>query len=115
MFVFDRARILFKKINARSGCIFVKIRNVSRDYIGETGRRKVGRTDEHGGKDKQSWIYKHSSTTKHICAKDNGFEILATGYQDRRRRKLAESMFITDLKPFSTNKKKESYKLTLFT
>ena len=84
------------------------------DYIGETARRKVVRTAEHGGKDKQSWIFKHTSTTKHPRAKDEDFEILATGYEDRRRRKLAEAMFIRDLKP-SLNKQKESYKLALFT
>ena len=84
------------------------------DYIGETARRKVARTEEHGGKDKESWIFKHSSTTKHPRAKDEDFEILATGYEDRRRRKLAEAMFIRDLKP-SLNKQKESYKLALFT
>ena len=83
------------------------------DYIGETARRKVIRTAEHGGKDKDSWIYKHSSTTKHPCAKDEDFEVLATNYPDRRRRKLAEAMFIRDLKP-SLNKQKESYKLVLF-
>ena len=84
------------------------------DYIGETARRKVVRTDDHGGKDKQSWIFKHSSSTKHPRAKDKDFEILATGYPDRRRRKLAEAMFIRDLKP-SLNIQKESYKLALFT
>ena len=83
------------------------------DYIGETARRKVIRTEEHGGKDKQSWIYKHSSTTKHPRAKDDDFEVLATNYPDRRRRKLAEAMYIRDLKP-SLNQQKESYKLALF-
>ena len=83
------------------------------DYVGETARRKVIRTEEHGGKDKQSWIYKHSSKTKHPRAKYEDFEILATNYEDRRKRKLAEAMFIRDLKP-SLNKQKESYKLALF-
>ena len=82
-------------------------------YIGETSRRKVLRTEEHGGKDKQSWIYKHSSTTKHPKAKDEHFEVLATNYADRRRRKLAEAMFIRDRKP-SLNIQKESYRLKLF-
>ena len=71
------------------------------------------RTEEHGGKDKQLWIYKHSATTKHPCAKDEDFEILASNYPDRRRRKLAEAMYIRDLKP-SLNQQKESYKLALF-
>ena len=34
-------------------------------------------------------------------------------YSDRRKRKLAEAMFIRDLKP-TLNKQKESYKLALF-
>ena len=71
------------------------------------------RTGEHGGKDKNSWIFKHSSKTKHPRAKDEDFEILATNYGDRRKRKLAEAMFIRDLKP-SLNQKKESFKLALF-
>ena len=82
-------------------------------YIGETARRRINRTTEHGGKDKESWIFKHSSSTKHPRAKDENFEVLATNYDDRRKRKLAEAMFIRDLKP-SLNKQKESYKLALF-
>ena len=83
------------------------------DYIGETARRKVVRTGEHGGKDKKSWIFQHSTTTKHPRAKDEDFKVLATNYPDRRKRRLAEAMFIRDLKP-SLNKQKESYKLSLF-
>ena len=76
--------------------------------VGETGRRKVKRTTEHGGKDKNSHISK-----KHPRAKDEDFEILAVNYPNRRKRKLAEAMFIRDLKP-SLNKQKDSFKLTLF-
>ena len=83
------------------------------DYIGETGRRKTVRTGEHGGKDAESWVFKHSSTKRHPRAKESDFEVLATNYSDRRKRKLAEAMFIRDLKP-SLNKQKESYKLALF-
>ena len=84
------------------------------DYIGETARRKSVRTGEHGRNDADSWVFKHSSTKKHPRAKEDDFEILATNYSDRRKRKLAEAMFIRDLKP-SLNKQKESYKLALFT
>ena len=84
------------------------------DYIGETARRRIVRTGEHGGKDKESWIFKHSSSTKHPRAKDENFKILATNYENRRKRRLAEAMFIRDLKP-TLNKQKESYKLVLFT
>ena len=83
------------------------------DYIGETGRRKVVRNKDHGGHDKQSWIFKHSSSTGHPRAKDEDFVILARNYEDRRKRRIAEAMFIRDKKP-SLNKQKESYKLALF-
>ena len=47
-------------------------------YIGETARRRIVRTSEHGGKDHNSWIFKHSSSTKLPRAKDEDFEILAS-------------------------------------
>ena len=82
-------------------------------YVGETARRRIIRTEEHAGKDKESWIFKHSSSTKHPKAKDGDFKILDMNYQDRRKRKLAEAMYIRDLKP-ALNKQKDSFKLTLF-
>ena len=45
--------------------------------------------------------------------KDRNFEVLATNYSDRRKRKLAEALYIRDQKP-TLNKQKESYKLKLF-
>ena len=60
-----------------------KNKKFNESYIGETSRRRVIRTEEHGGRDKQSWIFKHSSTTKHPKAKDENFEVLATNYADR--------------------------------
>ena len=83
------------------------------DYVGETGRRSEKRTGEHAGKDKNSHIFQHSQKSRHPKAKRENFQILGTNYPDRRKRKLAEAMFIRDLKP-TLNKQKDSYKLTLF-
>ena len=52
------------------------------DYRGEPARSKVIRMKEHGGKDKQWWIFEHSSTMKHPRMKDD-FEILALNFSDR--------------------------------
>ena len=90
-----------------------KNKKCDEDYIRETGRRKVVRTSDHGGKDKQSWIFKHSSSTKPPRAKDSDFKLLARNYENIWKRRLAEAMYIRDLKP-SLNKRKESYKLALF-
>ena len=83
------------------------------DYVGETGRRKEIRTGEHAGNDKESWVYKHAVKKKHPKAKEADFKILGSNYDDRRKRKIAEALFIRDLKP-SLNRQKDSYKLTLF-
>ena len=85
----------------------------SEDYVGETGRRSEFRFKDHAGKDKNSHIYQHSSKMRHPKAKAENFEILGVNYPDRRKRKLAEAMFIRDLKP-TLNKQKDSYKLSLF-
>ena len=90
-----------------------KNKKCNESYIGETARRKVKRTEEHAGKDKNSHIFIHSNTTKHPRAKDENFEVLAVNYPNRRKRKLAEAMFIRDTKP-TLNQQKESYKLALF-
>ena len=70
-------------------------------------------TQDKKDKDKNSHIFQHSSKTKHPRAKDEDFEILAVNYSNRRKRRLAEAMFIRDLK-LTLNKQKESYKLNLF-
>ena len=85
----------------------------SEDYIGETARREEKRFGEHAGKDKSSHVFLHSTKTKHPRAKEDNFEILACNYPNRRKRKLAEAMYIRDLKP-TLNKQKDSYKLILF-
>ena len=84
------------------------------DYVGETARRREKRCGEdHSGKDKNSHIFLHSKTTKHPRAKEKDFEVLASNYPNRRKRRLCEAMYIRDLKP-KLNKKKDSYKLQLF-
>ena len=100
----------------QSGFIYKHVcrnKKCNEDYVGETGRRSECRCGEHAGKDKNSHIYQHSSKKRHPKAKAENFEILAVNYPDRRKRKLAEAMFIRDLKP-TLNKQKESYKLSLF-
>ena len=106
------------KVNAKHLSNFIykhlcRNRKCDDDYIGETSRRKEKREGEHGGKDKESEIFKHALKTKHPKAKSSDFEVLATNYPIRYKRRLAEAMFIRDLKP-SLNRQKDSYKLHLF-
>ena len=75
---------------------------------------KRTKVEKHRGKDKESWVYEHSSQTKHLTAKDKNFEILATNYVNRQKQKLAEAFFIRDEMPI-LDKQKDSYQLKLFT
>ena len=83
------------------------------DYVGETGRHKEIREGDHAGKDKDSHVFQHTKTTKHPRASKKHFVVLAKNYENKRKRRLAEAMFIRDLKP-SLNKQKDSYNLVLF-
>ena len=68
-------------------------------YIGKTARRRTLRTEEHRGKDKNYWIFKHSLSTKHPRAKDSHFEFLTSNDDNKRKGRLPEPMYVRDMKP----------------
>ena len=81
-------------------------------YVGETKVRYGDRTDEHCHTDKKSAIYKFKEENNIQISKDD-FRILDTGYPNTLNRKLAEALFIKELKP-ELNEQVKSYKLILF-
>ena len=94
-----------------------RVQTCKSNYIGETGRRKEVRLQEHGEKDESSAILQHCRSTKHAKAKEKNFKILARNYPHWRRRKICESMFIRDKNPDLNkqgDKHRQSYKLHLF-
>ena len=86
--------------------------NQTTEYIGETNVRFETRTYEHCVSDKKSSVYKHK-TDKNLEVSQNDFVILDKGYKKVVDRKLAEALYIRDLKP-KLNEQKHSYKLLLF-
>lgn len=82
------------------------------DYVGETKVRIGQRVYEHFVQDKNSAIRKHCKKCRH-GGNSKDFKIIGTGYRSTVHRKLAEALFIRDLKP-SLNKQKDSYNLHLF-
>ena len=82
------------------------------DYVGETRVRMGQRAYEHFKQDKKSAIRQHCAKCRH-GGRASDFEILGTGYRSTVHRKLAEALYIRDLKP-SLNKQKDAYKLHLF-
>ena len=85
--------------------------NYISNYIGETKVRHGTRTHEHTV-DQNSAIFKHGRVHGHSID-DSNFEILATGYDKTVDRKIAEALYIKDLKP-NLNKQIIHQKLWLF-
>ena len=81
-------------------------------YVGKTKFRYGDRTDEHSHTDKKSAVYKFKEENNIQMSKDD-FQILDTGYPNTLNRKLAEALFIKELKP-ELNEQVKSYKLILF-
>ena len=82
------------------------------DYVGETNVRFGTRIHEHGTTDKRSAIYKDSKINNYEVT-DNEFLILEGNYSDTTSRKIAESLYISEIKPI-LNAQVHSYKLKLF-
>ena len=83
------------------------------DYIGETKCRLGTRIQQHQRSDKESAIYQNY-TNKNIDPPDpKDFSILAKNYNNRMKRRIAESLYIKEMKP-SLNIQKDAYQLRLF-
>ena len=83
------------------------------DYIGETKCRLGTRIQQHQRSDKEQAI-NQNYTKKNIDPPDpKDFSILAKNYNNRMKRRIAESLFIKELKP-RLNIQKDAYQLRLF-
>ena len=90
-----------------------KVTNKSKyDYIGQTNVRFGTRTHEHGYTDKKSTLYKYLHN-ENIETTEEDFHILGKGYDKLLDRKLAEALYVKDLKP-ELNKQKDCFRLDLF-
>ena len=84
----------------------------STKYVGETNVRFASRTHEHCVTDKKSSVHKFKIENQlEISQRD--FQILDKGYTRKINRKLAEALYIKELKP-ALNEQVKSYKLILF-
>ena len=83
------------------------------DYVGETKCRMGKRTQQHQRSDKESAIYQNY-TNRNIDPPDpKDFSILGKNYNNRTKRRIAESLFIKEIHP-KLNVQKDSYQLRLF-
>ena len=84
------------------------------DYTGETKGRYGKRIGEHQGRDKESAIVIDFQAKGLPPPSPSEFTILGRNYNDRLKRRIAESLFIKEKKP-SLNVQVDAYKLKLFT
>ena len=82
-------------------------------YIGEAGRRLKLRIDDHGGKDKNSHVLKHSLETGHERVTLDDTKVLNKNFRNYYKRKISEALFIKQKNPF-LNIQDNSVPLKLF-
>ena len=70
------------------------------NYVGETGRRIIERIKDHSGRDHASHMVKHNIETSHTDVNTANLKINDMNFSNnKRKRKIAESLWIKDLRP----------------
>ena len=99
-------------IEHESNLIYAFRKEEELKYIGKTKVRNGTRQHEHSRTDKKSAIFKYKQQ-KGLDISPEDFEILEKGYPNTVKRKLAEALYIKELKP-PLNEQVKSAKLCLF-
>ena len=74
--------------------------NCDKDYLGETGRRRIERAADQYGKDKQSHLLKHALISNHTVADLKDFKIINKNYHGNKyKRKISEALYIKQYQP----------------
>ena len=72
------------------------------NYVGEIGRRIIERIKDHCGRDHSSHMVKHNIEISHtdVNAANFQFQIIDMNFSNnKRKRKIAESLWIKDIRP----------------
>ena len=89
-------------------------RNRFYDYVGESARQITERIKDHNGRDHtlQVWNYSIEKSLKNFSIID--FKIIDENFhKNKRKRKIAEALWIKDLRP-TLNTQEKSIQLKLF-
>ena len=83
-------------------------------YLGETDRRISERVLDHGGRDQNSYLFRHSIEGGHPVLDMNNYKFIGKGYKNNvRKQKIAEALLIKEMKP-TVNKQENLVELKLF-
>ena len=99
-------------IEHQSNCVYSFRPEGSTKYVGETKVRFGTRSHEHCHTDKKSSVYKYKQQNQLDFSQED-FQIIGRGYPNTVKRKLAEALYIKELKPV-LNEQVKSAKLCLF-
>ena len=70
------------------------------DYVGESARRITERIKDHNGRDHTSQVWNHSIEKSHKNVNTIDFKIIDKKFHNnKRKRKIAEVLWIKDLRP----------------
>ena len=84
------------------------------DYVGESARRITERIKDHNGRDHTSQVWNHSIEKSHKNVNTIDFKIIDKNFHNnKRKRKIAEALWIKDLRPTLSTQEK-SIQLKLF-
>ena len=84
------------------------------NYEGETGRRIIERIKDRSGRDHASYMVKHNIETWHTDVNTANLKIIDMNFSNnKRKRKIAESLWIKGLRPI-LNVQEKSIPLKLF-
>ena len=74
--------------------------NCDKDYLGETGRRRIKRAADHCGKDKQSHSVKRALISNHSVVDLKDLKIIDKNYNGNKyKRKISEALYIKQYRP----------------
>ena len=91
-----------------------KLKPCRANYVGETGRRIIDRIKDHNGRDHATHIVKHNIETSPTDVNTANFKIIDMNFSNnKRKRKIAESLWIKDLR-HTLNVQEKSIPLKLF-
>ena len=88
--------------------------NCDKDYLGETGRRRIERAADDCGKDKQSHLLEYALISKQPVVDLKDLNIIDKNYHGNKyESKISEALYIKQYRPF-LNAQEHSVQLKLF-
>ena len=88
--------------------------NFDKDYLDETGGRRIERAADHYGKDNQSHLLKHALISNHPVVDLKDLKVIDKNHHGNKyKRKISEALYIRQYRPL-LNAQEHSVQLKVF-